>query len=260
MPGIDYERMELEQRIRNAEEVLDNLAKPDLQLKIQNFANRYGLSKKFVINKIMNDNSFAIVFAKEPGRQNFHENCAAEFIRSLPLVESFSVLPKGGSGALYIVRDIGVAKDRAGDSKSIDFKWNYRYGGRELAFYATHKYTKDGGGSQDNQLNDVFHFHENARSIVDKNVFFFSITDGKYYESVFTKDSTSALNRWTKIDYINNRYSGTRNRAVDSASLLYGMAGVILDWLRYLSKSMEIPVGEVNKVREIQNQNKGVSK
>ncbi len=71
---------------------------------------------------------------------------------------------------------------QAKDIKSIDFEWEVG----AFKFFASHKYTKDGGGAQDNQYEDIQNFLRHTRDCNLKNTIFLAICDGEYY---LTKDS-----------------------------------------------------------------------
>ena len=98
-----------------------------------------------------------------------------------------------------------------------------------LSFFATHKYTKDLGGSQDNQYKDVQEFHTEAKECIDNNYFLLSITDGKYYLS---KESGLTQNM-SKIQYLNTgRFKGDRNCATNLNNIVVDIVPVIKTWLR----------------------------
>ncbi|GMO67412.1 MAG: hypothetical protein Ta2D_12990 [Rickettsiales bacterium] len=156
------------------------------KVKISNWAEKFGYSYNEIKDKIKNDEIFRCIFIKEPSKQNLYQNLAATYIKSLENVENFEVLASGGKNAIYLTngkiftgKDL---KDKSKDIKSIDFKWKKG----ETTFYASHKYTKDEGGSQDNQYEDIQKFLRNVIDNNEKNTIFLAICDGEYYQ---TKDS-----------------------------------------------------------------------
>ena len=232
VPKFDIEIAELRQRTRNVEELLDNIMEKDYQLKITNFCERFGLDTDKVMQKILDDQIFALVFAKDPGKQTFHQNYAANYIRGLPFIIDLVVLPSSGKNAQYVIN--GEVKSRVEVQntkvKSIDFTWNYEFKEKVLKFYATHKYTRGQGGAQDNQLEDVFKFLENARQCVNKNIFFFAITDGNYYTVPYTKDTGFPDNK-DRIEYMNAKYQGNRLKVTKSENILTDIITVLEKWL-----------------------------
>ena len=64
-----------------------------------------------------------------------------------------------------------------GPSKSIDFQW--RTG--TVTCYAAQKYTRDDGGNQDNQFNEIELLLQNFLPRRNNNVALFILVDGPYY-------------------------------------------------------------------------------
>ncbi|AXK51609.1 hypothetical protein [Spiroplasma alleghenense] len=83
-------------------------------------------------------------------------------------------------------------------SKSMDFKFNYK--DLKTDFYVFHKYTKESGGAQDNQKNDVIFSMQSAKSPYpcEKNFVVFYICDGEYYDE-------------QKMNELNNHINGISN-------------------------------------------------
>ena len=153
------------------------------------------------------------------------------FISSLPLIENFEQLPSGGNDALYVVNGKivnGKDKDDQKTGKSIDFKWEYTFNGKTLTFYATHKYTKSAGGSQDNQYKDVQEFHTESRNCINENILLLSITDGPYY---LLKETSVKKQNLTKLDYLSKQYKGFRNLATTTNTLIKDISKFIIQWL-----------------------------
>ncbi|MDA7962929.1 MAG: hypothetical protein MPK36_10255, partial [Gammaproteobacteria bacterium] len=117
------------------------------------FAARFGYVVKSVLSKIGKDKMFAATFAKRPGSTGLHEKVAAKWIAELPEVSDFVSLPNGGKNSVKIDSDgnlrRGAGKEVPG--KTLDFQW--KSGGK--TYYPMHKYTKERGGSQDNQFHEM---------------------------------------------------------------------------------------------------------
>lgn len=180
-PPPDYEQIERDQWRENALRVPDELASNSnrLLLRIRSFIGRFGFPEQDVRRKVQTDQMFAAHFAKEPRRTGIHERHAGEWIRLLPQVCDFVTLPKGGSQAKYITSDgnihVGHLTNRPG--KSLDFEW--RTG--PITCYAAHKYTKESGGNQDSQHQEMVKLLRSFQSCHDPDCALFVIVDGPYY-------------------------------------------------------------------------------
>lgn len=111
------------------------------QKKIVNWAEKYGYDKNEVEQKIMNDDMFAAMFAKDPIKQNYTEKIAEQLLGVKHLANTAMSFTEDGE----LVEGCAV-----NNSKSVDFiKDNV---------YITQKYTTSNGGAQDNQYRDVIQF------------------------------------------------------------------------------------------------------
>ena len=200
--------------------------------KVTNYCERWGYQKEFIRYALLHDDLFLLQFVKDPGRQTIHQHHAANWIEcNIPFIDKVVELKSGGKQALYVQNGkvmSGEETIRMSTIKSIDFQWSYSLCGKRIVFYATHKYTKVAGGQQDNQFYDVCSFLEQARACIDPNVFFFSITDGEYYQKRYTREANFCNNR---IEYLNEKYSGNRCRATCSNDLLEDMLPVLKKWI-----------------------------
>lgn len=223
----------------------------DLMTKISNFAEKNNLNKENVLNEVMTHDMFRLTFSKDPGRQTFHQHFAASWLSQIPFIENLEEPPAGGKNAIYIYHgEIVSGKDKNDKriSKSVDMKWEYSFKDKVLSFFATHKYTKDLGGSQDNQYKDVQEFHTEAKECINNNYFLLSITDGRYYLS---KEAGLSQNM-SKIQYLNTgRFKGDRNCATNLNNIVVDIVPVIKNWLRNNFKEDEIRE-EIEKLEIIQ--------
>lgn len=225
----------------------------DLMIKIKNFADRWSINEEFVKNDLLKGNDmFLLTFAKDPGKQTFHQHLAAKWLSQLPFVQNFQELPAGGKDALYIHKGIiirGETKKNKTDEvipKSIDFSWKYQYKDKVLQFYATHKHTKTSGGSQDNQYRDVQEFHIQAKECKDSNYCLVSITDGPYYHL-----NESIVKDMTKIQYLNSPlFKGERNLATNINQFANDIIPYIISWLHNNFDINEIQ-GEIEKLNTL---------
>jgi len=174
----DKYKTQIQENLKN---VINELETKNMKLKISNWANKFGYSFNEIKGKIINDEVFRCVFAKDPAKQNLYQNLASKYISSLDIVENFKVLPAGGKDAVYLTNGKilkgNLLKNQSKDIKSIDFMWNCK----NLTFYASHKYTEMNGGAQDNQYKDIQDFLHHSRDCNEKNTIFLAICDGDYY-------------------------------------------------------------------------------
>lgn len=180
----DYDRIEQELWEKYKNEVRDLLERqdPDLLEKIQTFADRFGFEETKVCEKIKNDFMFACWFAKNPTRTKFHEKAAGEYLQQFPkLIRSFKSLPSTGNNTKYIDQtgDIITGKKPRG-IKSLDFMWTA--GNTGIKCFAAHKFTRERGGAQDHQRNELMRLLEYFENCQDRGTAFFAICDGPYYD------------------------------------------------------------------------------
>lgn len=83
-------------------------------------------------------------------------------------------------------------------AKTIDFMWKTK----NFQIYASHKYTKEGGGGQDNQYKDLQEFIKEANQSNLNNTLFLSIADGGYYQ---TMDTDARMKRIDYLKKLSNR-------------------------------------------------------
>lgn len=224
--------------------------KEDLEVKIRNFAEKWSFEETYIKNELKTNELLLLSFVKEPGKQTFHQHFAAKYLSSLPLIENFEQLPSGGNDALYVVNGKivkGKDKDDQKTGKSIDFKWEYTFNGKTLAFYATHKYTKSAGGSQDNQYKDVQEFHTESRNCINENILLLSITDGPYY---LLKETSVKKQNLTKLEYLSKQYKGFRNLATTTNTLIKDISIFIIQWLmiNFDKKQIEEEIEKINNL------------
>ena len=176
----DYDAIERKEWIENARVVPDRLetCEPNLLKRIQTFVWRFGFSDSSIHKKIKDDEMFAAHFAKEPRRTGLHERVAAEWLRQWTSVSEFKILPKSGAKAFYITSDGEIRKGmKNAPSKSLDFYWETG----NIKIFAAHKYTKEGGGNQDSQYNEMRQLLRNFQNARDRDKILIVIVDGPYY-------------------------------------------------------------------------------
>lgn len=219
---LDYDEQEAAAIQSNLRDLQGKLARgtidKGLNIKIENFSRRFGLEPELVRLKLLYDDLFLLSFIKAPGRQSFHQRLAFDYLRSLPGVCAPQVLPPSGVNAKFVVQGAVLPysqyKDTSASTKSIDFEWKIqRPDNSWVTCFATHKFTGDEGGSQDNQFKDVQDFMKQAGSCVAEHLFFFAICDGPYYQR-------PQQHQATRIDYLNTQFGRSRSKAVTINTLL----------------------------------------
>lgn len=194
----------------NLKDIRKNITRSDYMKKFKNYASKYGLPLNDIIQKVIEDDVVACFFTKDPQKQSIHEKTAAKFIKDNKHVVNFKKLPASGANSLFL-HDGEIISKKEHDrlkltSKSLDFYWEVKVDNEVLKFYATHKYTNEGGGAQDHQYNEIIGFLNNANEVKKPNVFFLAISDGEYY--------TNPYKGTTKLQYLKDHFSGQRTEAI----------------------------------------------
>lgn len=183
---LDFEANERRIIQRNLAEMPNEIANRGerLAVRIHHFADLFGIPEDDFWRDLEANpvGPLAATLAKEARRQNIHEQAAAEYVRRLAHVAGFRKLPSMGPNALYVTGDgqivTGVDLGQAPKpSKSIDFQW--RTG--NINCYAAQKYTREGGGNQDNQFIELETLLANFLPRRNNNVALFILVDGPYY-------------------------------------------------------------------------------
>lgn len=121
---------------------------------------------------------FAAHFATDPKRQKLHEKAAAIWLSEMHEVERFETLPSSGKGSLYVAMDGEIQEGRGrAPGKSLDFRWIT--GGKTCV--ASHKYTEQEGGAQDQQFNEMLELLKRFRNCAQTDYVLIVIVDGAYY-------------------------------------------------------------------------------
>lgn len=149
--------------------------------KIASFCKRRGIPVADIMAAMEREPMMKWLFVKDPKRQNFYECVAAEYIRGMDLVSGFrhlatrEMLLAGG-----MTMGTVEARERGADprAKSIDFAWTTG----QYEVLASHKYTEESGGAQDNQYRDLLEFVEEARRSTATDRAFIAIADGPFYD------------------------------------------------------------------------------
>lgn len=174
---MNFKELKRIARKENVKILREEINEPWVERKIMNHIERNNfitLNKEQIKNKILSDDLVASFFVKDPSRQNFTEIVIASILQKKSNIENF--VNHSSNTNLFVV-DGQIVNHRVDGIKSIDYSWETK--GKKV--YASQKYTKEAGGAQDNQYNDILNFLSNAKKNNDKDLMFFAIVDGDYY-------------------------------------------------------------------------------
>ena len=161
-----YEEEDKKRIKNNMKDVLKNIK--EYQKNLEKYAEKFELEIEFLQQIVLEDIFLINQILKSPTKQNY------------PEFKDFKILPKNSTKSLYIANGLIIDKNNLSTNnhtKSIDFQWKYL----KFNIYATHKYTKESGGAQDNQYKDIISFLEHAKQHTKGENLFVAICDGEYY-------------------------------------------------------------------------------
>lgn len=208
----DYEWAVSKAYKENIEDLRKNIHRADYLKKIESFSKKFNYSMKDVIEKIKEDEMYAVHFVKDPLKQSIHEKTAANFISNNNDVQNFVKLPGSGANSLFLHDSKIISKKEHDDlkltSKSIDFYWEVKVNSTVMKFYASHKYTNEGGGNQDHQFHELQRFMESSSEVKQEHTYFLALCDGDFYQEPFRKGVNGS-----RLDYLKD-FSKGRNVAI----------------------------------------------
>lgn len=150
--------------------------------KIESHAKRYGHTVEEVTDAVLeNAVAYRAIVGRNPGRMDYFEETLAQYLRSLEQVKSVTKLAKGGKNAVHVSQgEILVGGGKRNYIKSLDLEVEFK-NGRKV--YVIHKYTKQGGGSQDGAMRDALltlgqRKSEDGTKVVD----LVACLDGAFYQ------------------------------------------------------------------------------
>ncbi len=189
---INYEEKFKTAYQHNVQNVREAVRQGKLNGKIDNFCNLHGFTREHLIQQIESNHVVAACFAINPNKQNFYEKMAADFIKNIKGVKNFEML----SNNKLIVQNGAVIPKSALEggypsAKTLDFRWMYQ----DMTFYASHKYTKQEGGSQENQHKDLREFISQAAPTSLRDTYFVAIADGAFYQMQDKQDGMSRIQK-----------------------------------------------------------------
>ena len=179
----DYDKVERELWRKHSTEVRDLLENqdPGLLRRIRTFCERFGFDETEVCKKINNDFMFAHCFVKDAGKTGSHQKEAGKYLCKFPnLIRFFETLPGGGNNAKYIDQEGNIITGKKPSGiKSLDFMWIA--GSTQIKCFAAHKFTRESGGAQDHQRNELIRLLQSFKGCDNEKIALFAICDGPYY-------------------------------------------------------------------------------
>lgn len=155
-------------------------ASPDqrMRAKIKREAKRIQASERAILHLYQKSPTFRKYLAPKASRQSVHETAFFEALVRTFGKDSVVKLPSSGKNALYLEKGKVVSQSKKSPwnlSKSVDFMVEVE----GTKFYICHKYTKQEGGSQDNQYADIQSVMLQGRGCQKGHVI--AVCDGEYY-------------------------------------------------------------------------------
>ena len=175
---VNYKRAMKKQQKTNLELVRSSSPTVKMREKLKREANRMQVSERAIFNLFRTSPTFRKIMASKANRQSVHEQTFWVALKATLGTEHVTKLPVAGKNAVYLEKGKMVAAEDKSPwnlSKSLDFKV-------EIAgntFLICHKYTRQEGGSQDNQYADVQALLLQARGCQKAHVI--AVCDGEYY-------------------------------------------------------------------------------
>lgn len=195
MKKINYDKAFKDQMILSLKEVRKSTNEEWLKLKVRNFVEKHGISSfDELMQKIKSDDVVAAFFAKDPSKQGLHENTAHKFLEEI--FGKVEKLPKSGDGAKYVKDGVVINNQPDKSYKSIDFIFNYK----GYTVVCSHKYTKEAGGAQDNQRNDLISFVKHSATPAKKHIYV-ALADGEYYQ-LSNQTNMKAIQNHSKSPFV----------------------------------------------------------
>lgn len=180
----DYDKVEMDLWRKHGSEVISLLNNHDrgLMRRIRTFCERFGFDEQDVCRKIVDDFIFACCFAKDAKKTGFEEKEAEKYLRMFPYkIRSIKTLPKSGKNAYYFNQNGNLITGKKPTGiKSLDFTW--MVGDTHVRCFAAHKVTRESGGAQDHQRDELIKLLQIFKNSTNKDLAFFAICDGAYYD------------------------------------------------------------------------------
>jgi len=203
---FDYEGIKKKLYQANLEEVIRAAQDPVegwLDFKVKSFCITFEFSYDAILNLLRQNVYFAAHFIKDPGRQNFYENQALEYLKSHSTFDKVVKLPASGNDSLLIINGRLLRRkeiQNAENHKTIDFHAITN----DINLYIAHKYTAEAGGAQDNQYNDLINFITQANQYIGDS-YFIALADGSYYKDLTTNLNGQRVNKLEYLKHIANK-------------------------------------------------------
>lgn len=208
-------------------------------VKITNYAEKFDLSRNYLIKKLQEDQALASNFIVDFKKQNPYETFVEKYFKYLDtdikLISNFKHLPVSGPTAKYVynglIQNDKIKKNVQETPPSVDFVWDYSFKGKLMHFYASHKYTHGEGTAQKNQMRDLETFLDHSLKSVTNNNYFIAIMDGNYYtNSIYP--NYNAIPKPKVIDHIKSMRENEKCKVATSLTLIDTIIDLIESFLK----------------------------
>lgn len=154
---------------------------PAYMKRVATIARKIDFTEAEVMEEVIKSKAFfRATILPEPGRQGVHEKALDAYIKTeVPLLTNSLMLPKSGPKARWFNSGQVVASNPKNDTKSIDLQAEIIKNDEIIPVFGICKYTKDGGGAQDNQHADVVSTLKHCTK--DQKFLTIALLDGGYY-------------------------------------------------------------------------------
>lgn len=191
---INFARHINQLRDENIRHIMYTIDTPETMERIEQFSQRSGLSTDYIFNLLNGSEQkdlqkyIAAQIAINPIKQSSFERISLQWIRRrLPMINMVKS-PGAGPDALrfhdHKIVPTALITTPTTRCRSMDFTGTLPVAGAPtLQLYVYHKYSRQQGGSQDNNFEDMVHFIHEANNANMIHTHFFAIVDGDYYHT-----------------------------------------------------------------------------
>jgi hypothetical protein len=168
--------------------------------KIESHAKRFGHSVEEVTEAVLSHHvTYRAIVGKNASRMDYFERTLARYLESLDVVKNVRILAKGGKNAVHASKgELLVGGGKRQHIKSLDLEVEFQNGKK---VYVIHKYTKQGGGTQDGALRDaLFTLGQGTSEDGKKRIDLVACLDGAFYQKIRKRTGMTRMDE-AKLEY-----------------------------------------------------------
>lgn len=209
--NLNYEEEINKKRIKNLEEIKNLIRNTEkyidlpnwLKTKIKNEVKKYSntFSEEDVFREIKESENIIRHYQKDPIKQGFHQNLAYMHLFK-NLSDIVDIKPPELLKNTYLTSSGILTTEELRGNKAISKSIDFIIYGKYNVYAITHKYTKEAGGSQDNQYQDLVKFLQCSPKnpkYMGKDLIVAAIADGDYYRNKIDIIKQDFSNKWYLI-------------------------------------------------------------